>query len=364
MHIAALETAIRKIGECLILLPNGEHIYKLKLNHTYATEILRALCSHLSNLKHSEIVQSGAVQAMFNAIKNGLDEYVGEIIKTNPDIIWMLEEGTSRDILMCAIAHRQKKIASFIHEQVKWRDATVELDKDRNNLLHIAGKLAPDIQLSRISDAGLQMQRELQWFKEVERIVPEYYKECKNDFGKTPGEVFSEEHKDLQRKAENWMKQTAGSFTIVGALIITIMFAAAYTIPGGSNQDTGFPIFSHDTLFEMFILSDAVSLSTASTSVLVFLGILTSRYSEKDFLISLPRRLIIGLYTLFISIAVMMVAFAAAVAIMLEGQLWIIIVMSMLTCIPVFCFAFLQIPLLVKIFNSTYRWKVFGKKRD
>lgn len=198
----------------------------------------------------------------------------------------------------------------------------------------------------------------------MERTVPEYYKECKNDFGKTPGEVFSEEHKDLQRKAEDWMKQTAGSFTIVGALIITMVFAAAFTVPGGSNKDTGFPIFSRDTLFIMFAISDAVSLSTASTSVLVFLGVLTSRYSEKDFLISLPRRMIIGLYTLFISIAVMMIAFAAGVAIMLEGQLWIIIVMSMLTCIPVLCFAFLQFPLLVKIFNSTYRWKIFEKKRD
>ncbi|GLT86850.1 hypothetical protein SLE2022_049640 [Rubroshorea leprosula] len=360
----ALETPFHKMTSLILLLSCGKHIYKQKLNHTYASEILRTLCSHLLNLKHGEIVQSGAVQAMFNAIKNGIDEFVRELIKTNPDIIWMLEEGTLRDILMCAIAYRQEKIANFIHEQVKWRDATIKLDKDRNNLLHIAGMQAPDIQLSRISDAGLQMQRELQWFKEVESIVPEYYKECKNDFGKTPGEVFSEEHKDLQRKAEDWMKQTAGSFTIVGALIITMMFAAAFTVPGGSNKDTGFPIFSHDTLFIMFVISDAVSLSTASTSVLVFLGVLTSRYSEKDFLISLPRRMIIGLYTLFISITVMMIAFAAGVAIMLEGQLWIILVMSILTCIPVFCFAFLQFPLLVKIFNSTYRWKVFEKKRD
>ncbi|GLT41030.1 hypothetical protein SLA2020_151210 [Shorea laevis] len=361
----ALETAIHKIRKCLILLLNpGEHIYELKLTHNHAFGTLHGLCLHLSNLKHSGIVRSGAVQAMFNAIKNGNFEFVTEIIKTNPDIIWMLEERTSRDILMCAIAYRQKEIASFIHEQVEWRDVKIKLDKDGNNPLHIAGKLAPDIQLSRISDAGLQMQRELQWFKEVESIVPEYYKECKNDFRKTPGEVFTEEHKDLQRKAEDWMKQTAGSYTIVGALIITMMFAAALTIPDDKNQDTGFPIFSYETLFVMFIISDAVSLSAASTSVLAFLGILTSRYSEKDFLISLPRRLIIGLSTLFMSIAVMMICFAAGVAIMLRGQLWIIIVMSLLTCIPVFYFAFLHFPLLVKTCNSTYRWKVFRKKRD
>ncbi|GLT95224.1 hypothetical protein SLE2022_129180 [Rubroshorea leprosula] len=340
-----------------------KHIYELKLTHAYAFETLQILCRDLSTLEHSAIVNSGAVKAMFNAIKNGIVEFVIEIIRSNPDIIWVREERTSSDILMCAIAYRQEKIASFIYGLDKRREATVNLDKDRNNLSHVAGKLAPDSQLSRISGAALQMQRELQWFKEVESIVPPYLKECKNDFRKTPGEVFSEEHKDLQRKAEDWMKQTASSYTVVGALIITVMFAVAFTIPGGNKDDTGFPIFLHETLFKIFIVSDAVSLSAASTSVLMFLGILTSRYAEKDFLVSLPRRLIIGLSTLFISIAVMMVAFSAAVIIMLKGQLWIIIVMVMLASIPVIFFAFLQFALLVEIFNSTYRWKVFEEKR-
>ncbi|GKU96360.1 hypothetical protein SLEP1_g9601 [Rubroshorea leprosula] len=113
-------------------------------------------------------------------------------------------------------------------EQCSLEEASIEF----GNSFGRQGKLAPDSQLSHISGAALQMQRELQWFKEVESIVPPYFKECKNDFRRTPGEVFSEEHKDLQRRAEDWMKQTASSYTVVGALIITVMFAAAFTIPG------------------------------------------------------------------------------------------------------------------------------------
>jgi hypothetical protein len=56
----------------------------------------------------------------------------------------------------------------------------------------------------------------------------------------------------------------------------------------------------------------------------MFLGILTARYAEQDFLISLPRKLIIGLSTLVISIAAMMVAFCAALLVMLDGMMEVI----------------------------------------
>ena len=39
------------------------------------------------------------------------------------------------------------------------------IDNSGNNMLHMAGFLAPSSQLSRIPGAALQMQRELQWFK-------------------------------------------------------------------------------------------------------------------------------------------------------------------------------------------------------
>ena len=52
-----------------------------------------------------------------------------------------------------------------------------------------------------------------------------------------------ETHKELVDKGEKWMKEIATSCTVVGALIITIMFAAAITIPGGNDSNTGLPLF-------------------------------------------------------------------------------------------------------------------------
>ena len=114
------------------------------------------------------------------------------------------------------------------------------------------------------------------------------------------------------------MKDIAMSCTVVGALIVTIMFAAVFTVPGGNDQNNGFPIFLNKKLFMVFIVSDALSLFSSSTSVLMFMRILTSHYVEEDFLESLPRKMIIGLSTIFFSIAAMMIAFSAALFLMLH----------------------------------------------
>jgi hypothetical protein len=74
----------------------------------------------------------------------------------------------------------------------------------------------------------------------------------------------------------------------------------------------------------------------------MFLGILTSRYSENDFLISFPRKLVIGLSTLFISVAAMMVAFCAALRIVMDGRLEVVIPVSLLAGIPVTLFILLE----------------------
>ena len=71
-------------------------------------------------------------------------------------MMWMVDE-RKRDLFMCAIANRQENIANLLHRLEEWRDAVVSFDTDRNNLLHLVGKIPPDSQLSRISGAALQM---------------------------------------------------------------------------------------------------------------------------------------------------------------------------------------------------------------
>ncbi|KAH9750732.1 hypothetical protein KPL71_013986 [Citrus sinensis] len=115
-------------------------------------------------------------------------------------------------------------------------------ESTKDTILHLAAKLAPPAHLRIVPGVALQMQREVQWFKEVEKLVHPFLKEALNMDGKTAQDIFTEQHKDLLENSEKWMKDTSNSCMVVTALIATTMFAAAYTVPGGNNE-SGIPIF-------------------------------------------------------------------------------------------------------------------------
>ena len=196
----------------------------------------------------------------------------------------------------------------------------------------------------------------------MESIAPTKVRVSINKEGLTPRQLFLKNHEDMMSKGEKWMKDTVSSCTVVGALIVTIMFAAAFTVPGGKDQNKGFPIFINEKLFMVFIVSVALSLFSSTTSVLMFLGIFTSRYAEEDFLKSLPTKMIIGLLTLLFSIPAMIVAFSAALLLMLRGQSWILLPVIFLASIPVALFVLMQFPLLVAMAVSTYGPGIFDWK--
>lgn len=197
--------------------------------------------------------------------------------------------------------------------------------------------------------------------QEVERIVPPNMREGSKK-NMTARDIFTRDHKEMVKDGETWMKETATSCTVVGALIITVVFAVVFAVPGGNDQNTGYPMLSQKKLFMVFIVSDALSLFSSSTSVLMFLGILTSRYAEEDFLESLPKKMIIGLSTLFFSIATMMITFCAALFVLLPKKSWLVIPIICLASVPVTLFVFIQFPLLVEMFSSTYGPSLFNRK--
>ncbi|KAF7820686.1 ankyrin repeat-containing protein NPR4-like isoform X1 [Senna tora] len=311
-----------------------KEIYKLKLVHAQATQILKLLCEKVSLLE-SEEDGIKVFNGMCDAAREGNVEFVVEVSKAHPPLIQHFTDNLW-SIFFYAIACRQAEVFSLIHGLRFKHGLATSIDRSKNTMLHVAANLAPSSKLNRISGPAFQMQSELQWFKAED--------------------LFKENHTKLRKEGEKWMKETASSCSVVGALVVTIMFATAFTVPGGDNQDSGYPMFMEKKLFILFLISDALSLFSSATSVLMFLGILTSRYAEEDFLISLPTKLIIGLSTLFLSIATMMIAFSSTILLMLQqaSHSWVYLPIIILASVPVTLFVLLQFPLLVQMISSTY----------
>ncbi|KAI3838565.1 hypothetical protein MKW92_014499 [Papaver armeniacum] len=264
------------------------------------------------------------------------------------------------------ISERNEKILNFICGQRASSNNIIlprMLDENKNTILHRAAELAPSRQLNTISGAALQMQREIQWFKALENMILYQHRFARNKDGDTAQFLFAEKHKDLMEKGEKWMKSTSESCMLVATLIATVAFATAFTVPGGNISDNnssnnGNPVFLKSTSFVVFAVADALALFSSITSVLMFLAVVTSRYSEVDFLKSLPQKLILGLATLFISMATILIAFVAAFSIVVgERYPWAPIPVSLLAGVPVLLFVFMELPLFVEMVRHTY-WPI------
>lgn len=215
-------------------------------------------------------------------------------------------------------------------------------------------------------------------FKEVEKIVTPSHCEMRyqpppelstpnirrdHDDSLTPRELFTNQHKHLLKEGEEWMKNTANSCMLVATLIATVVFAAAFTFPGGNDDKDGTPIFLQNQAFTVFILSDVAALVMSSTSILTFLSILTSRYAEEDFLMSLPLKLLFGLASLFVSIACMVVAFSSTFFIAYDKtKAKIPFIIAAATILPIACFCVFHFKLILDILQSCF-WPQFSLRK-
>ncbi|XP_051115130.1 uncharacterized protein LOC127240468 isoform X2 [Andrographis paniculata] len=342
-------------------VPKIKSIHHRKLVHDESMKLLSSMFQELQTLSDMELRNMGIDSIIYDAIKHGIIEFISEMLKYKPEVIWKKDE-KGRTIFAHAIVLRQESIFGLIHGLgIKKNIMARRHDAFKNNYLHLAAKLSPPSQLARVSGAALQMQRELQWFKEVESIVQPKLKDEVNENNKNPETLFTDEHKALMAEAETWMKNTAGSSMIVGTLIAAVMFTTAFTVPGGNRNDNGQPTMleTHPTPFLIFMISNALSLFTSSTSLLMFLGILTARYAEEDFLKSLPTKLIFGLTCLFLSIVTMMASFGAALYLILHEKLsWITIPIIVLSVIPIVLFSMCQFPILIEMIARTYNSRI------
>ncbi|KAG5060132.1 hypothetical protein JHK87_001161 [Glycine soja] len=67
-----------------------------------------------------------------------------------------------------------------------------------------------------------------------------------------------------------WGKGTAQSCPAVAVLVATVALAAAYTVPGGVN-DNGVPVFLDSPLFLFFTITDVAALACSLVSVMMLI---------------------------------------------------------------------------------------------
>nr|XP_008339186.3 protein ACCELERATED CELL DEATH 6-like [Malus domestica] len=295
---------------------------------------IAAICGDGRETKKSTIYN---YTPLLIATSTGILPLVKRIYEVHPQAIEAHEIGSQQNILHMSIKHRQLQIFRLVKRSraITWR-LTSRIDSDGNTILHRAADMtyySPDTQ--SVSGPALQLQEELRWMVRAGKITPPHYIMHRNNKGVTAEELFNIEHEKLLHSAQTWIKDTAQSCSTVAALVATVVFAAAYTAPGGYNSG-GVPVLQHSPLFTTFIITGVVSLISSLSSLVTFLSILTSPFEYKNFHHSLPLRLHLGFAFLFFSLVTAMLAFTATVVLLIhlnEKLTWSLLCCCVSSCV-------------------------------
>ncbi|XP_059317683.1 ankyrin repeat-containing protein At5g02620-like isoform X3 [Lycium ferocissimum] len=302
--------------------------------------------------QEGQAVTKVAESPLILATKSGCTEIVEEILKTYPQAVEYIDS-QGRNILHVAIKYRQMQIFDIVEKMdMPMRRLKRKITHKGNSILHMVG-IKEDPEIADMRSPALLLQENLLLFERVKNVCSDDFFEIINKDGKTAEELFTKANAKLRSEAKDWLKRTAENCTIVAVLIATVAFAAAYTIPGGPNQSTGYPVLMDHPFFVIFTIGDVLSITFALTSMITFLSILTSSFLMHEFRRSLSEKLILGFTLLILSVSMMMLAFASTIILMIHyKERWTKIALSSMAFLPVTIFAVSYFPLYVSLWKN------------
>ena len=123
------------------------------------------MCEVFPGFNFQQLANGKVVEAIIKAVKEGRVEFVTEILKACPDLVWCLEKSTNRDLFDFAVLYRQDEIFHFLCKSPAKYSILALGDRDRNTILHIAAMFEPSAKSNKVPGAAFLMQREVQWYK-------------------------------------------------------------------------------------------------------------------------------------------------------------------------------------------------------
>ncbi|XP_004515014.1 uncharacterized protein [Cicer arietinum] len=311
--------------------------------------------NHSEKTKISETLKRET--AILTAARNGIVEIVTELITKIPSSIYEVNL-ENKNILLLAVENRRTIVVESLRKQLEecnkkaiFDNLIQGVDNKDNTVLHLAATRSD--RDWHISGAALQMMWHIKWFQYTKGLVPEHFIVRTNKMDKTAGEIFKKSHTPLVKNGSAWLKDTSESCSVVAALLAGVSFATSSTVPGGNKSDTGEPALEGKPAFDAFALSSVIGLCFSVTALIMFLSILTSRKEAKDFRIDLPRKLLLGLSSLFLSIVAMFAAFCSGHFFLIDQKYkHIVFLIYTVTCFPVTLYAVAQLPLYIDLLRG------------
>ncbi|KAK7348191.1 hypothetical protein VNO80_22741 [Phaseolus coccineus] len=340
--------------------------YDYTENNSFVLQRDNEIENRENHKKKGSVEKRKRVSPILIAAKMGVNEMVEKILDTFPVAIQDVDSD-NKNVVLLAIENRQPRVYKMLTKRNLVKESAFRhIDNQGNSALHLAARYK-EHRPWRVPGAAMQMQWEYKWYKLVKNSMPANFYARYNNKGQTAKQVFITSHEPLVKEGRKWLSKTSDSCTIVAALVATVAFTTSTTIPGGSNEETGVAVLHGQTGFKVFAVVSLVALCSSVTALVLFLSILTSRFQEKDVAMYLPKRLLLGMISLWTSIASILVSFCAGHYFLIEdGMKSSVYLIYGLTCLPVSFFVLVQLPLYLDLTLGIFRkvpqrvYKVFS----
>ncbi|KAM3338920.1 hypothetical protein P3S68_031006 [Capsicum galapagoense] len=153
--------AVRRIWKVTTLI--FKHIKDTKFMHEETLAIVKYLCEELMKEYNIENIESVLRKALLLSASSGISEIIEEIIHRYPDAIWFVNT-ENHNLFHLAVINRHENVFNLIYQLSSYKHLVIaDEGASGNNILHMAGKLAPLGRLNVIPGAALQMQRAMNY---------------------------------------------------------------------------------------------------------------------------------------------------------------------------------------------------------
>ncbi|KAK1327102.1 hypothetical protein QJS10_CPA01g01004 [Acorus calamus] len=266
-----------------------------------------------------------------------------ELLKWCPDAAEQLDE-SKMTALHVAVIHGSLRALRTLLKMIDLEEVVNKGDKDMNTPLHVAAKnsriqsmmeLLEDkrINVRLINKDGETARDIIESHEEIDPYQVYIWKQLKK---REAG--LSRERQNPESSKEAWpskrkmlsavdeqFKSSAGTYTLVAALIATVTFAAFFTMPGGYSQTDGTAIRTKHAAFKVFVVSNTVA--TCSSLVVVFCFI----WAWKDPVMFKLSQLMWGHRLTVVACLAMLVSLMMAVFVVVAEQcLWLAVVVILI----------------------------------
>lgn len=148
-----------------IAAPNTfKRLQEAKLRHRCSEDLVRKACREICRCDSLIYNHFNEYSVLGGAVYFGITEIVKIMIEFCPDLIWHSLDQDKQSLLHYSIINRREEIFNLFSNSMTCHKAGPVVGVE-TTMLHLVSKLAPHSQLTIVSGAALQMQRELQWFK-------------------------------------------------------------------------------------------------------------------------------------------------------------------------------------------------------